>query len=71
VTFTLTSLLSVLSNEVSALTVTDSVAEPTSSVTSTRTVCVACTVMFWRTNFLNPGTATVSSYSPTGICGRV
>ncbi len=60
-TLWLNSPLSVLSRGDASLTVTDSDAEPTSSMTSTRKVCATVSTWFCRTNFLNPGTVTVNS----------
>ena len=49
VTLWLSSPLSVLSNGAASVTVTDSAAEPTSSVTSTRSVCATGTPRPFRT----------------------
>ena len=60
-TLALTSPPSVLSSVATSVTVTLSVAEPTSSVASTRSVPATSTVRPVRTNFLKPATVTVSS----------
>ena len=67
----LNSPLSVFSSGASAVTVTDSVLAPTSSAMSMRTVCATWTVIPCRTNFLNPGSATDTSYVPAGIWASV
>ena len=54
----LTSPVSVFSSGAASVTVTDSVDEPISSVTSTRKVCSAWTVSPARMYFLNPATVT-------------
>ena len=63
--------LSVLSSVDSALTSTDWVAVPTSSVTSTRVVTATCTVMLFRSDLLKPACSTVSLYEPTGRAASV
>jgi hypothetical protein len=67
----LSSPLSVLSKEASPVTVIDSADEPTSRLRSTRRVCATSTVRPDRLSFLNPETATVTSYCPAGNCGMV
>ena len=71
VTLWLKSPLSVFSSAASALTVTDSLTSPTSSLTSMRKTCATETVMPVRTNFLKPDTATDTSYEPGGNCAIV
>src|SRR5579883_1592242 len=66
VIFSATSPLSVLSNEASAFTVTDSVAAPISSGISKPRTWAADRLIPVRLYFLNPERVTDTEYDPTG-----
>ena len=59
-TLWLSSPLSVFRSDADSVTVTDSVAEPTSRLISIRRVCATSTVRPERVYFLKPGTETVT-----------